>query len=170
MSAARNHARPGLFARFRWFAPAPEPEATALDDAIMAAIARREAEATRRELAAMFAATRPAPGTPTRTPEPRPDTDTLRRVADRLRAIPADPPVRRWTPAEDIRDLPGFRGTIQARARFLHRGCQCELWSATGSTGWLASQYADMWPPVPSWRTAKPVQSDDTLTWGRVAA
>ena len=75
----------------------------------------------------------------------------------------------------DIRNLPVFRGTIRARARYFHRGCQCERWSTTGSAGWLASQYADMGPVVLSWRAAEPaqavpVQSDDTLTWGRAEA
>jgi hypothetical protein len=68
--------------------------------------------------------------------------------------------------AADIRDLPALRGTIRARARFFHRGCQCERWSTTGSAGWLASQYADMWPAVPSWWTAEPMQADDTWIWG----
>ena len=105
-----------------------------------------------------------------------PDTDTLRRVADRLRAIPADPPPYRWTVAEDIRHLPVLRSTIRARARFHHAACPCEPADTGESAGWLASQYAEATAkPALSWWTlrvppAEPVQSDDTLTWGRVAA
>ena len=79
----------------------------------------------------------------------------------------------RRTRAEDIRDLPEFRGTLRARARFFHRGCQCERWSTTGSAGWLAGQYAEVTAkPALSWWTLRvppAVQSDDTLTWGRAA-
>ena len=76
---------------------------------------------------------------------------------------------------DDLRDLPGLRGTIRARAWFFHHGCQCERWSATGSAGWLAGQYAEVTAkPALSWWTlrvpAEPVQSDDTLTWGRAVA
>ena len=76
---------------------------------------------------------------------------------------------------EDIRNLPAFRDVIRARARFRHAGCRCEHGNAAGSTAWLAGQYAEATAvPALSWWAlrvppAEPVQSDDTLTWGRAA-
>ena len=162
-----THARGSAFTRLtRRLRPAPAP--SVLDE--MMAIDRREAEATRRDLTAMF------PAIPDETapwaPQPRPDADTLRRVADKLRTLPV--PAYHWTTAEDICGLPIFRSTIRARARYWHHGCRCEPGNVAGGVRWLASQYADMGPVAFPWRAAEPVQavpvqSDDTLTW-RAAA
>ena len=75
----------------------------------------------------------------------------------------------------DICGLPVLRSTIRARARYWHHGCRCEPGNVAGGVRWLASQYADMGPVAFPWRPAEPaqavpVQSDDTLTWGRAAA
>ena len=190
-AARRESAFARLAARFRPAAPADD-----LDEATRTAFATASSRQllTRQDLTAMFPA--PAPhgigtpetlaaivaeaqaGTSTESwgPWDRPDgllMDERDHYTPPQRPYLPEPTAEDWL-AADIRDLPGFRGTIRARARYFHRGCQCERLSTAGSAGWLASQYADMGPVAFPWRAAEPVQavpvqSDDTLTW-RAAA
>lgn len=69
----------------------------------------------------------------------------------------------------DIIELPVLRDVIRWRAQSLHAGCQCER-RAEDSTGWLASQYADLRPGEDSWWAAEPVQDEAETAEMSVAA
>ena len=93
--------------------------------------------------------------------KPRPDADTLRRVADKLRALPAEPPAYVPDLYADIIELPVLRDVIRWHAQNLHTGCQCEPRDAADSAGWLAAQYADLRPGGDTWWTVAPVPVQD---------
>jgi len=98
----------------------------------------------------------PAPAAPL-------DAGILRRVAEGLRALPAEPKLYVPDLLADIRDLHVFRDAIRWATRAQHVGCDCEPADETARAGWLAVQYAQIIPAAPSWQAAEPVR-DEAVT------